>query len=216
MFQVNDRLADMQFGKVANECVRVNGATGILTTARDALAEQVALANQRQAALVVDKPVLGGANHQIAAVAGGFLQTQHVFWRNFNPRQHFAQRFTATLAFHREDNRAGKRFEEAAQIIQRRFVLCLDGDVRQRLVAQIGICRFVRQALGFQLYARPLFQFAKQLIAAQPQQFRRQERAHRIDAAVFKTGAGFILETLRAGLEIAGVDDQRAGREIAE
>ena len=53
MFQVNDRLADMQFGKVANECVRVNGATGILTTARDALAEQVALANQRQAALAV-------------------------------------------------------------------------------------------------------------------------------------------------------------------
>lgn len=135
MFQVNDRLADMQFGKVANQGVGVNGATGILTTARDPLAEQVALANQRQAALAVDKPVLGGANHQITAVAGGFLQTQDVFWRNFNPRQHFAQRFTATLAFHREDHRAGKRFEEAAQIIQRRFVLCLDGDVRQRLVA---------------------------------------------------------------------------------
>ncbi len=113
----------MQFGEVANQSVRVNGAARILTTARHPLAEQVALANQRQAALAVDKPVLGGANHQIAAVAGGFLQTQHMFWRNFNPRQHFAQRFTAAFAFHREDHRTGKGLEEAAQIIQRRFVL---------------------------------------------------------------------------------------------
>lgn len=160
--------------------------------------------------------MFGGANHQIAAIAGGFFQTQHVFWRNFNPRQHFAQRFTATLAFHGEDHRAGKGLEEAAQIIQRRFVLRLHREIRQRLVAQIGIRRFVRQALGFQLYARPFFQFAEQLIAAQPQQFRRQERAHRIDAAVFEAGAGFILETFRAGLEIAGVDDQGAGQEIAK
>jgi hypothetical protein len=61
-----------------------------------------------------------------------------MFWRNFNPRQHFAQRFTATFAFHRENHRAGKGLEEAAQIIQRRF-LRLDGEVRQRLVAEIGI-----------------------------------------------------------------------------
>lgn len=101
--------------------------------------------------------MFGGANHQIAAIAGGFFQTQHVFWRNFNPRQHFAQRFTATLAFHGEDHRAGKGLEEAAQIIQRRFVLRLHREIRQRLVAQIGIRRFVRQALGFQLYARPFF-----------------------------------------------------------
>lgn len=161
MFQVNDRLADMQFGEVANQSVRVNGASRILTTARHPLAEQVALANQRQAALAVDKPVLGGANHQIAAVAGGFLQTQHMFWRNFNPRQHFAQRFTAAFAFHREDHRTGKGLEEAAQIIQRRFALRLDGEVRQRLVAQISICRFVRQTFGFQLHARPFFQFAE-------------------------------------------------------
>ncbi len=166
VLKVNHGLADMQFGEVANQGVRVDGATGILTTARHPLAEQVALANQRQIALAVDKPVLGGANHQIAAAAGGFLQPPHVFWRNFDPRQHFAQRFTATLAFHREDHRAGKRFEEATQIIQRRFVLCLHREVRQRLVAQIGIRRFVRQTLGFQLHARPFFQFAEQLIAA--------------------------------------------------
>ena len=113
--------------------------------------------------------MLGGANHQIAPVAGGFLQAQQVFRRNFDPRQHFAQRFPATLAFNGEDHRAGKRFEEAAQIIQRRFVLRLDGEVRQRLVAQVGIRCFFGQALGFQLNARPLFQFAEQLIAAQPQ-----------------------------------------------
>ncbi|WP_425365149.1 hypothetical protein, partial [Klebsiella pneumoniae] len=38
-----------------------------------------------------------------------------MFWRNFNPRQHFAQRFTAAFAFHREDHRTGKGLEEAAQ-----------------------------------------------------------------------------------------------------
>jgi hypothetical protein len=69
---------------------------------------------------------------------------------------------------------------------------------------------------GFQLHTRPFFQLAEQLIAAQPQLFRRQQRTHRVDAAVFKAGAGFILKTPGAGFEIAGVDDQRVCREVAE
>jgi hypothetical protein len=47
MLQVNNRLARMQLGQVADQRVRVDGATAVLT-ARDALAQQVAFANQRQ------------------------------------------------------------------------------------------------------------------------------------------------------------------------
>ena len=84
------------------------------------------------------------------------------------------------------------------------------------MIAEIGISGLLRQAFGFELHARPFFQLAEQFIAAQPQLLRRQKRTHRINAAIFKASAGFILEAFGAGFEIAGVDDQRFRREIAE
>ena len=104
--------------------------------------------------------MLGGANHQIAVVAGGFIQTLDAFRRKLNARQQFPQRFTATLALYRENHRAGKGLNKLTQALQRRLVLRLNGKLRQRLEAEVSIGRFFRQALGFELHARPFFQLA--------------------------------------------------------
>lgn len=66
------------------------------------------------------------------------------------------------------------------------LLLCLNGDIRQFLEPEVGIRRFLRQTLGFQLNTRPAFKFRKQLINPQPQRFRWQKRAHRINAAILK------------------------------
>ena len=216
MLQMDNRLAGMQLRQVADQRVRVDGATVVLTTARHALTQQIAFADQRQIIERINKPMFGGADHQIASVAAGVVQAQDPLRRDLNAAKQLAQRLTAPFAFHREDHRAGKGFEELTQVIQRRFVLCLHREVRQRLIGQVGIGSFLRQAVGFELHARPAFQLAEQLIGAQPQQLGLQQRAHRINPPVFKAGAGFTLETAGAGLQIAGVEHQRVGREIAE
>ena len=87
MLQVNNRLARMQLGQVADQRVRVDGSTAVLTTARDALAQQVAFANQRQVVERVDEPMLGGANHQVTAVSGRFAQAQDALRRHLNASQ---------------------------------------------------------------------------------------------------------------------------------
>ena len=93
--------------------------------------------------------MFGGANHQIAAVAGGFFQPQNMFWRNFDARQHFAQRLPATFALNREYDRAGKGFKETAQIVQRRFVLRLYREVWQLLITEVNVGGFLGQTFRF-------------------------------------------------------------------
>ncbi|MNV78866.1 hypothetical protein D3C71_1723830 [compost metagenome] len=87
VLQMHNRLADVQLGQVANQCVRVNGASVVLSTTRHALAKEIAFANQRPVIQGIDKTVLGRANHQIAAVIGSFVETQDPFWRHFDARQ---------------------------------------------------------------------------------------------------------------------------------
>ncbi len=87
MLQVHNRLARMQLGQVADQRVRVDGSTAVLTTARDALAQQVAFANQRQVVERVDEPMLGGANHQVTAVSGRLAQAQDALRRHLNASQ---------------------------------------------------------------------------------------------------------------------------------
>lgn len=149
MFKVHHRLSDMQFRQVANERIGVDGTAGILTTAGDAFAQQIAFANQRQISLAVDKSVLGGADHQETTIAAGFLQAQYMFWRNFDARQHLAQRLAAAFAFNGENHRAAEGFKEATQIVQRRFILRLNRQLGQGLIAEISMSGFLRQTLGF-------------------------------------------------------------------
>ena len=66
--------------------------------------------------------------------------------------------------------------------------------------------RFLRQMLGFELDARPFFELAVELVAAQPQAIWCQQRAHRIHATVFKARLGVSLETVGAGVDIPGID----------
>ncbi len=87
MLQMHHRLAGMQLGQVADQRVGIDGATVVLTAARDALAQQIAFANQRPVAQGVDKTVLGGANHQVTAVSGRFAQAQDALRRHLNASQ---------------------------------------------------------------------------------------------------------------------------------
>lgn len=119
------------------------------------------------------------------------------------------KRLAAALALHREDHRAVEALEKAAQIVQRRLLLGLHRQIRQRAIVEINVGGFVGQRVGPQLHPRPLFQLAEQRIGTQPQRFRRQQQAHRIDAAVLKARPGVGLEAVGAGLKIAGADQQR-------
>lgn len=121
VFQVNDRLTGVQFGQVTDQGVRVDGATAVLTTARDALAQQVAFTNQRQVIERINESVLGGADHQVTAISGRFAQAKNALRRNFDPSQQFAQRFTATLTFNGEDHRPGEGLKKLTQIIKGDF-----------------------------------------------------------------------------------------------
>lgn len=126
MLKMHYRLADMQLRQVTNQRIGIDGAARVLTTARDALAQQVAFANQRQITLAIDETMLGGANHQIAAITRRLFKTQDMLWRDLNTRQHFAKRLSTPLALDRKNHRPAEGLEESAQVIQRRFVLRLD------------------------------------------------------------------------------------------
>ncbi len=166
MLEMDNRLAGVQLRQVADQRVRVDGAAVVLTTARHALTQQIAFADQRQIVERINKAMLGGANHQIAPGAAGLVQTQDPLRRHFDAAEQLAQRFAAAFAFDREDHRAGKGFEEFTQVIQWGFILRLHREVRQRLIRQIGIGGFVRQVFGLELHARPAFQLAEQLVGA--------------------------------------------------
>ena len=216
MFEMDNRLARMQLCQVTDQRVGVDGAAAVLATAGHTLTQQIAFADQRQVIERINKPVFSSTDHQIASGTAGFVQTQDALRRHFDAAEQFAQCFTTPFAFNREDHRAGKGFEELAQVIQRGFILRLHREVRQWLIGQIGVGGFVRQAVRFQLHARPALQLAEEFVSAQPQQLRLEQRAHRVHAAVFKAGTGFTLKTVGAGFQIAGVEHQRIGREIAE
>ena len=85
VFQVNDRLTGVQFGQVADQGVRVDGATAVLTTARHALAQQVAFTNQGQVIERINKSVFGGADHQVTTISGRFAQAMNALRCNFDP-----------------------------------------------------------------------------------------------------------------------------------
>src|SRR5690606_35802920 len=119
MLQMDDRLAWMQFCQVTDQRVRVYGATAILATTRHALAQQIAFADQGPVVEGIDKAMLGGTYHQIAAIAGRLVEAQNAFRCELNSPQQLAQRFTTAFAFYGEDHRAGKALKEFAQIVQR-------------------------------------------------------------------------------------------------
>ena len=164
VFQVNDRLTGVQFGQVADQGVRVDGAAAVLTTARDALAQQVAFTNQRQVVERINESVLGGADHQVTAISGRFAQTKNALRRDFDPSQQFTQCFTATFTFNGEDHRPGEGLKKLTQIIKRGFLLRLDGQVRQCPEREIGVRCFLGKRVGFELHARPALQFGVELV----------------------------------------------------
>ncbi len=114
MLKMHHRLPDMQFCKVADERVRVDGAAIILTTARHTLAQQITFANQRPLAAGINKPALGGAQNNVAAISAGFIEAIEFFRRDFNPRQQFGQGFAAAFAFHRKHHRTGEGLQKLA------------------------------------------------------------------------------------------------------
>ena len=216
VFQVNNRLTGVQFGQVADQGVRVDGATAVLTTARDALAQQVAFTYQRQVIERINESVLGGADHQVTAISGRFAQAKNALRRNFDPSQQFAQRFTATFTFNGEDHRPGEGLKKLAQIIERGFLLRLNGQVRQHPEGEVSVGGLIGKRIGFELHTRPAFQLGVELVGTQPQHFRRQQRTHRVNAPVFKAGARFAFKAAGAGVDIPGVNNQRICREVAE
>ena len=92
----------------------------------DALAQQIAFANQRQVALAINKAMLGGADHQITAVTRCLFKTQNMLWRDLDVASISPKCFAASSPATGENHRPAKGFEESTQIIQRRFVLRLD------------------------------------------------------------------------------------------
>ncbi|CCJ79001.1 2C-methyl-D-erythritol 2,4-cyclodiphosphate synthase(EC:4.6.1.12) [Cronobacter muytjensii 530] len=213
---MHHRLAGAQLRQVADKRVGVNGAAALLTAARHALAQQIAFADKRPVAQGVDKPALRRADAQITAAVGGIFETQQALRCDFNARQQFRERLAAALTFYRENYRPGERFKKTAQAVERRFLLGLNGDIRQRLIAEIGIRGFIGERFGFQLYARPGFQLRMKFISAQPEFFRWQQRTHRVNAAVLITRDGVGPEAVSARLKIACAHYQRVFREIAE
>ncbi len=89
MLRVHHRLTIVQLGEVADQRVRVDGTTRVLTAAGNALAQQIAFANQHPVAQRIDKAMFGRANHQPATRAGGLVKTQDPFGCNLNTRQQF-------------------------------------------------------------------------------------------------------------------------------
>ena len=130
---MDHRLTNMQLRKVTDQCIGVDGAARILTTTGNAFTEQIAFANQRQVTHRIDKTMFGSANHQITPTVAGFIKTHNALRSNFNSCEQFTQRFTATFTFYREHHRTVESLEELTQRIQRRFLLCLNGQVWQFL-----------------------------------------------------------------------------------
>ena len=87
---MDNRLARVQLREVADQRIRINGTSAVLTTPCYALSQQIAFADQRQVVQRINKPVLGRPGHQITTVAGGFAQAQNALRCNFNTAQQFA------------------------------------------------------------------------------------------------------------------------------
>ena len=102
----------------------------------------------------------------------------------FDARQQFQHGFAATFTFYRENNGIFGLFNEAPQKIERIFVLRLNRELWQRLVAEVGVRRFFIKLVCFELNTWPLFERGKQFINAQPELVWREQRAHRVNAAV--------------------------------
>ena len=118
VLQMHHGLTRMQLCQVADQRIRVNRAARILTTARHALAQQVAFTNECQMARRIDKPVLGGANHQVASSLRRVIQTHNALRRDFDSGEQFTQRFTTAFTLNRENHRPVEGLEEFAQRIQ--------------------------------------------------------------------------------------------------
>lgn len=133
MFQVNNRLADMQLREVADQRVWVDGATRVLTTTGNTFTEQIAFTNQRQMTYCIDKTMFGSTDHQITSTLAGLIETHNALRGNFDSGEQFPECFAAAFTFYREHHRAIEGFEKFTQRIQRRFLLRLNGQVWQFL-----------------------------------------------------------------------------------
>ena len=216
VLQVHHRLAGMQLRQVADQGIGVDGAPVVLPAAADALAEQIAFADQRPPAQAVEEAVFRGADHHVTARRFRLIEALNQRRRQLDAAEQILQRFTPPLALDGENYAAVEAFDKAPQVIQRGFMLRLHRQIGQGMVVQIGIAGLGRQLIGFQRDARPGLQLAEQRVDAQPQRIRRQQRAHRIDAAAFVTLVDVLPEALGGTLQIAGIDDQRVGRQVAE
>lgn len=97
---MHHRLARVQLGEVTNQYIRIDGAAIVLTPPADALAEQIAFANQRALALGVDKTALAGANHQAVRLLIGLLEAIDRLRAQFDAGQQLLQALAATFAFY--------------------------------------------------------------------------------------------------------------------
>ncbi|MNE03828.1 hypothetical protein D3C80_963410 [compost metagenome] len=74
VLEMHNGLAHVQLRQVANQRIRVNGATAVLTTARHTLAEQIAFTNQRAIIQRVNEAMLCRTDHQVAPGIGRFVE----------------------------------------------------------------------------------------------------------------------------------------------
>lgn len=65
-----------------------------------------------EVAFAINEAVFGCANHQIATIVDGFVETQYALRRDFDTGEQFAKRFAATFAFNGENHRTGEAFKE--------------------------------------------------------------------------------------------------------
>ncbi|STJ55576.1 Uncharacterised protein [Escherichia coli] len=130
---MDHRLTNMQFRKVTDQCIGVDGAARILTTTGNAFTEQIAFAISARLRHRIDKTMFGSANHQITPTVAGFIKRIMRCGAILIRAKQFTQRFTATFTFYREHHRTVESLEELTQRIQRRFLLCLNGQVWQFL-----------------------------------------------------------------------------------
>ena len=213
---MHHRLAGMQLRQVTDQNVRVNGTTGILTATADALAQQIAFANQGTVALGIDKTALAGTNHQRETIVDGFIKTVHRLRTQFNPGQQLLQALAAAFTLYREDHGAAESLNKLPQMVERCFRLRLNGEVWQRGIAEIGVGGFSGQHLIGHLDTRPGFQFTHQRIGTQPQGNRLQQRTHRVHATVLIARLSILPEAGGAAFKVATVHNQGVVRQIAE
>ena len=94
VLQMHHRLAGMELRQVADQSIGIDGAPVILPAAADALAEQIAFADQRPLAQAVEEAVFGGADHHVTARRFRLIEALNQRRRQLDAAEQILQRFT--------------------------------------------------------------------------------------------------------------------------